>query len=110
MKIKEQSSQRMVVGNIIIDKQTKSIISRWKKFVFFGRRMIIPFSRVGVGSITVERKTGHMTQSGGGGYFWRVSLKYGVPRVGVKKLTITESGNEEKMRRLADKISKFIGK
>ena len=43
--VKEQKSQRVKVRNIIIDKSTKSIITR-RKFIFFGKRRIIPFSDV----------------------------------------------------------------
>jgi len=123
MEIKEQDSQRMVISptfleqlspictKVVIDKLTQTITVERRYFWLINRKHVIPFSRVGVGSITVERRTvATMPESGVNYYFWKVLLIYGVPRVGVKKLIIAGSRNEEEMRRLADKIGRFIGK
>jgi len=95
----------------VLDKLTQTITVERRYFWLINRKHVIPFSRVGVGSITVERRNvATMPESGVNYYFWKVLLIYGVPRVGVKKLIIAGSRNEEEMRRLADKIGRLIGR
>ena len=123
MEIKEQGEQRWVISpkflelynpvctKFVIDKLSQTITVERRYFWLINRKHVIPFSRVGVGSITVERRNvATMPESGARYYYWQVSLIYGVPGVGVKKLLIAGSRNEEEMRRLADKIGRLIGK
>lgn len=103
----ELTSQRMVVGAIIIDKPTKSIITG-RKFVFFGRRDIIPFSDV-LGVMLYDK--GLMV----GQYDYvpgiQLCINYKGEK-GMKTLVIKHEGEDRKaaLAKLKAEILKFIGK
>ena len=105
--IREGTSQRMVVGNIIIDKPTKSIITR-KKFIFFGRRRIIPFSDV-LGVMLYEKPLSV------GQYLTVPGIQLCINYTGEKHMKTLVIKHEREDRRaalsnLAAEILKFIGK
>jgi len=113
--IREGTSQRMVVGNIIIDKPTKSIITR-KKFIFFGRRRIIPFSDV----LHVRASSNTRTNPyGGDETYWETVLELpghntvlidGIAQQYPERLIIAESIRREDMVYLAGEIEKYLGR
>ena len=104
----------MVVGNIIMDKPTKSIIIG-KKFIFFGRRRIIPFSdilHVHASSNTSYGGTSAETT------YWETVLELpghnavvidGIAQQYPERLKIAESTNNEDMVYLAGEIEKYLG-
>jgi len=101
-------------NKIVIDKATETITIEKRHFLLIHRRRVIPFSRVAVGGVTVERHLsgGGGGPSGGGGtrVTWDVHLVFGVPGVGIKKIKVDGGGNEEKIRYIADEISNLLGK
>ncbi len=112
---RELASQRMVVGNIIIDKPTKSIMTG-KKFILFGRRRIIPFSDV----LHVRASSNTRTNPyGGDETYWETILELsghntvlidGIAQQYPERLIIAESANKEAMVYLADEIKKYLGR
>lgn len=104
-----------LTGNkIVIDKATETITIEKRHFLLIHRRRVIPFSKVAVGGVTVERHLsgGGGGPGGGGGtrVTWDVHLVFGVPGVGIKKFRIDRSGNEREIRYIADEISNLLGK
>ncbi len=105
-------------NKLVIDKPTKTITVEKRHFLLIHRRRVIPFSRVALRGVTVEKKL-----SGGGGFYgggglpggasrvtWDVCLTFGVPGVGIKKIRIDRGGNEREIRDIADEISNLLGK
>ncbi len=116
--MKEQDSQRMAVGDIVIDKLSKSIM-KGKKSIFFGRQRIIPFSDV----LHVHASSNKMTISGSWGSgevtIWETIVELpghnmvlidGITEQYPERLVVAKSSSKEAMFALADRINNFIGR
>lgn len=104
----------MKIGNITIDEPTKSIITG-RKFIFFGKRRIIPFSDV-VQVRVAERAATHYDIDGGRPrdlvtviYYDTVIVFLGHKKRRHEVLRISGFKSWKEADYLADEIKKYIG-
>lgn len=103
--IRQWTSERMVIGSTIVDKSTKSIVSR-KEYILFGRRRAIPFSEVE--SINLEHHRGITGVPGGliSIDTWKVCLSC----KDYERVQVCSSENKQEQLELASILSNLLGK
>ena len=103
-KYRQWTSQRMVIGNVIIDKPTNSVMISRKKYVFFGRPRVhvIPLQEV----LNVSIELFESRPNPIGADIWTVYIRC----KNSKRIKVSAGSNKAQQFGLASALSTFLNK